>query len=108
MDNSEEESSKKQQQKDLFYKQQQQRLQNISIKKDISADDLIRNILEKVDSEAKISKLNVPQQRNFQPGLYLPFESNRDCFIKCIYIFRITLFQASRKEQLFWRFTIGQ
>ena len=54
--------------KDLFYKQQQQRLQNITIKKDLSADDLIRNILEKVDSDAKISKLTGPQQRNSQSG----------------------------------------
>lgn len=66
MENSEENSKK--QQKDLFYKQQQQRLQNITLKNNLSADDLIRNILEKVDSDAKISKLCVPQQR---PGLLL-------------------------------------
>lgn len=67
MENSEE--NPKKQQKDLFYKQQQQRLQNITLKNNLSADDLIRNILEKVDSDAKISKLCVPQQqRSQQPG----------------------------------------
>lgn len=64
MENSEE--NPKKQQKDLFYKQQQQRLQNITLKNNLSADDLIRNILEKVDSDAKISKLCVPQQRSSQ------------------------------------------
>lgn len=63
MDNSEE--IPKRTQKDMFYKQQQQMLQNITIKKDLCADDLIRNILEKVDSDAKISKLCV-SRRNTQ------------------------------------------
>lgn len=45
-----------QQKKNVFYKQQQQRLQNISLNKELKADDLIKNILEKVDSDAKISK----------------------------------------------------
>lgn len=69
MENSDE--NLKKQQKDLFYKQQQQRLQNITLKNNLSADDLIRNILEKVDSDAKISKICVPQQRSSQPGLLL-------------------------------------
>lgn len=68
MENSEKNPRKTE--KDLFYKEQQRRLQNAPIKNsNISADDLIRNILEKVDifdSNAKSSKL---LQRNSQTGL---------------------------------------
>lgn len=54
--------------KDSFYKQQQQRLQNITLNKDLSADDLIKNILEKVDTDAKISKFYNTQHNNTQKG----------------------------------------
>nr|XP_027204530.1 homeobox protein 13-like [Dermatophagoides pteronyssinus] len=46
-------------QRELFYKQQQQqRLQqhDLTRNKDLSADQLIKNILEKVDTDAKITK----------------------------------------------------
>lgn len=54
--------------RDSFYKQQQQRLQNITLNKDLSADDLIKNILEKVDTDAKIAKFYNTQHTNTQKG----------------------------------------
>lgn len=62
MDNLDDSSKKAQ--KDIFYKQQQQRLQHITLNKDLKADDLIKNILEKVDTDAKITKFYNAQNRN--------------------------------------------